>query len=645
VKLQTKIIVLLIPLVLMPLLFLGYTAYLRLEHMAKQSTENQVKTLIEESRRHIQHRLQAARSNMMLFSNSRLLNKYVSTTDTHERYLLIQPALLKEFKTYQHVYPQYYDFWVAMADGTEDVRSLSKKNGQLVPKEIRNQFNRIMQSNDSDIMLKFCSIPHPLKKDLKKTTLIIGKKLLLDNSFQYNAKKDSDVKGYLMIAMDLSFIDNQMNTQRIGQNGHLMITDSKMNILFFPEIFSTVEPLPLEIFTHTEKQSMMPGVWANITYFIKREKINDELYIIGMIPANELTKASQSMAWIVALVTFATITLTFGIMFLVIRLIIIKPIHKLNHAIDSVGEGKYNAEIDITSSDEIGSLAAAFNHMLATICERDKKLAESAFEAREARVEAESANIAKSEFLANMSHELRTPLNHIIGFTDLILNRSFGELNETQTDYLTDVLDSSHHLLSLINDILDLSRVESGKLTLEKNIISFPKLIESSLKIIREKVRKRNIQLTFSVENIVDESIGDHRKYKQIIYNLLANAVKFTPGGGRIHLTAEKIASNILKKEFKYHIQFKDFDFAFLKYWVLISISDTGIGIPPVDLERIFEPFEQGDGSLNRQYEGTGLGLSLSRKLVNLCGGRIWAESSGQNEGSTFRFILPESLP
>jgi len=644
VKLQTKIIVLLIPLVLIPLLFLGYTAYLRLDVIVRNSTNNQVRTLIEETRRYIQHRLQSATSNIVLFSNSRLLTKYMKTSDAEERYLLIQPALLKEFKTYQEVYPEYYDIWVVMADGTEDARSITKNNGLIVPPNIRKQFLEFVQSTDSNMVHQFCSVPSPFHQNRKKTTLIIGKKIFLNNSVQYFSPNNSVFQGFLMTAIDLSFIDTQINTLRIGKGGYLIITDAQMNILFFPDMFSSKEPLPKEILLKANSQSMSTGVWANIKYYITKENINDDLTIIGMIPANEMTKDSQSMAWLLAIVTLTTITLTFGLVFLVIRLIIIRPIHKLNKAIDVVGEGKYNVDIDITSKDEIGSLASAFNQMLGTICERDKKLAETAIVAKEARVEAESANIAKSEFLANMSHELRTPLNHIIGFTDLVLNKSFGELNETQSDYLNDVLESSHHLLSLINDILDLSRVESGKLTIEKTILSLPHLIENSLKIIREKARKRNIQLTFSVGNIADESVGDHRKYKQIIYNLLANAVKFTPDGGSIHLTAETIESTLLKKEFQYHPQFSNFDFMIYKEWILISISDTGIGIQPFDLERIFEPFEQADGSINRQFEGTGLGLSLSRKLVNLFGGRIWAESSGRNEGSTFRFILPENI-
>jgi len=625
----------LIPLVLVPLLFLGYTAYLRMKLIVRNSTDIQVQTLVYETRRYIQLQLETAKANVNLFSNSRLLQKYVQTLDIEERYSLVQPALLRQLKTYQESYPVYYDMWVCMADGTEDVRSLSRKNEILIPDKTRQHFMNIFKNSSLNMLLKYYKIEHPQEKK-NITSLIIGNKII---------DKNNPVSGYFMTAMDLSFIDQQINTQKIGQNGCLIIANNEKEILFSPDTLKISDSLPKKLFHKNTPFGQMISVnWSNTAYLFKKDLIADNLFLISMIPSHDLTSASRSMAWMVALVIVAAITLTFGVVFWIIRLFVIKPIHQLNKAIDVVGEGKYHVNIDIQSSDEIGSLAAAFNHMLETIRERDEKLAESALEAKEARVAAESANIAKSEFLANMSHELRTPLNHIIGFTELILHKSFGSLTENQEDYLTDVLDSSKHLLSLINDILDLSRVESGRSSLDITIFSLQELIESSLKIIREKARKRNIQLTFSVDNIADETVGDMRKYKQILYNLLANAVKFTNDGGSVHLTAEKISSMELDTGLGHHPQFKSFDVMVKENWILISVSDTGIGIPPVDLERIFEPFEQGDGSLNRQYEGTGLGLSLSRKLVNLCGGRIWAESSGLNEGSTIRFIIPEQI-
>jgi signal transduction histidine kinase len=247
----------------------------------------------------------------------------------------------------------------------------------------------------------------------------------------------------------------------------------------------------------------------------------------------------------------------------------------------------------------------------------------------QAKTDAESANEAKSEFLANMSHELRTPLNHIIGFTELIHDGSLGDLNETQSEYLGDVLDSSKHLLSLINDILDLSKVEAGKLELDVSEVDIELVIENSLTMIKERALKHGIGLNTRYEELPPVMRADERKLKQVLYNLLSNAVKFTPDGGSITVTATRVSAD------------HGFDGETGNGAVLVSVADTGIGIKKADLDRVFDPFEQVDSVLTKKVQGTGLGLALTRRLVDLHDGRIWAESGGDGKGSTFRFILP----
>lgn len=241
-----------------------------------------------------------------------------------------------------------------------------------------------------------------------------------------------------------------------------------------------------------------------------------------------------------------------------------------------------------------------------------------------ARKVSEKANKAKSEFLSNMSHELRTPLNHIIGFTELVVDRNFGELNPVQEEYLNDVLDSSQHLLSLVNDVLDLSKVEAGKLELKPGPVALRPLIEGSLNMIRENALKHRIDVRFRIDALPETFSADQRKLKQILYNLLSNAVKFTPEGGWIEVTAGVTNTDDAGGEA-----------------VQIGVSDSGIGIEPGDTERIFNPFEQVDNSRSRRYQGTGLGLSLTKRLVESHGGQIRAESQGKNQGSRFIFTVP----
>ena len=258
----------------------------------------------------------------------------------------------------------------------------------------------------------------------------------------------------------------------------------------------------------------------------------------------------------------------------------------------------------------------------------------------------EAANRAKSDFLANMSHELRTPLNHIMGFTELILDRQCGEINEVQEEYLNDVLESSGHLLSLINDILDLSKVEAGKLELQTTEVHLRTLLESGIAMVKEQAMKHRIEFLTDIEGGIETIQADERKLKQILYNLLSNAVKFTPDGGVVTIAARSLSPREGQSFTRQGQPIRlplDGDDPLLKseQWMAISVQDTGIGIEGEDLQRIFAPFEQGEGAVSRRYQGTGLGLSLTKRLVEMHGGRIWAESGGKGKGSTFYFVIP----
>ena len=228
----------------------------------------------------------------------------------------------------------------------------------------------------------------------------------------------------------------------------------------------------------------------------------------------------------------------------------------------------------------------------------------------------ETASQHKSEFLANMSHELRTPLNAIIGFSEVLSERMFGEINDKQAEYLSDILESGRHLLSLINDILDLSKIEAGRMELETTDFDLPSAIESALMLVRERAHRRAITL----ERTIDERLGivraDERKVKQVLLNLLSNALKFTPEGGQIAVRAGMHDDE-----------------------AEISVADTGVGIAPEDQAAVFEEFRQVGAAANK-VEGTGLGLAISRKFIELHGGRIWVKSQ-VGSGSTFAFTLP----
>ena len=227
-----------------------------------------------------------------------------------------------------------------------------------------------------------------------------------------------------------------------------------------------------------------------------------------------------------------------------------------------------------------------------------------------------AASQHKSEFLANMSHELRTPLNAIIGFSEVLTDRMFGEVNEKQEEYLKDINASGGHLLSLINDILDLSKIEAGRMELELTEFHLPTAIENALMLVRERAGRRSLTLQTDIDDRLGQIKADERKIRQVVLNLLSNAIKFTAEGGRIEVAAAPRDG-----------------------FAEVSVNDTGIGIAPEDQERVFEEFRQ-VGTAAKKIEGTGLGLTLCRKFVELHGGRIWVKSQ-VGEGSTFTFNIP----
>jgi signal transduction histidine kinase len=308
----------------------------------------------------------------------------------------------------------------------------------------------------------------------------------------------------------------------------------------------------------------------------------------------------------------------------------VQPIRALEAGAARIGRGELQQRIQVRTGDELEALADEFNLMASQlnelymgleqrVAERTEELAITLRQLEVKSRELEMASRHKSEFLANMSHELRTPLTAVIGFSEVLIQRMFGDLNRKQEEYLGDILDSGRHLLSLINDILDLAKVEAGAVELELSSFWLPEALEHSVQMLRETAARRGVAVQTDVADDVGIVQADLRRVRQILFNLLSNALKFTAAGGTVQVTAG------LRGDM-----------------VQIAVRDTGIGIAPDDQIRIFEAFQQAGTATGDAPDGTGLGLALVKRLVELHGGHIWVESE-LGIGSTFAFTLPVS--
>ena len=308
--------------------------------------------------------------------------------------------------------------------------------------------------------------------------------------------------------------------------------------------------------------------------------------------------ASYNNSRLIFLVAAAAAVLLALILGFAISSSLSRPVQRMDARLAELAAGDFSRRVDVPNRDELGTLAANLNRMNDELGELYRKV--------------EAASRAKSDFLANMSHELRTPLNAIIGFSEVLLEQMFGPLNAKQAEYLGDIVTSGRHLLLLINDTLDLSKIEAGKMELDLTTFSLPAVLEDGVTMVREAASRHRIECRVDAGPDLEEVEADERKVKQVVFNLLSNAVKFTPDGGRVDVRARRVHDR-----------------------AEVAVADTGLGIDPAEQDRIFQEFRQAG-----QQEGSGLGLALARSLVTLHGGKLWVESA-PGAGSTFTFTLP----
>jgi len=441
--------------------------------------------------------------------------------------------------------------------------------------------------------------------------------------------------GVTAAEVNLKFIWEVVSQIKIGQAGQAFVVDAQGVLIAHPDISLVLQKTDLTRLAQVQRalaRAPAPGETVPQGPIARNLRNQPVLTAHATIPALGWTvfveqPLEEAFEPLRASVTRTVLLLLLGIALsvgasLMLARTMVRPIRVLQAGAAKIGAGQLGDRIQVRTGDELEGLAAQFNSMAAALQESytglERKVEERTHEIEEKGRQLEVANQHKSEFLANMSHELRTPLNAIIGFSEVLLQRMFGELNAKQEEYLQDVLSSGRHLLSLINDILDLSKVEAGRMELELARFDLPQTLQDTRTLVRERAARHGVTLALEVDGRLGACVADERKLKQVMLNLLSNAVKFTPEGGRVEVRAVPTDGA-----------------------VEISVTDTGIGIAPENQEAIFEEFRQVSGDYAHKREGTGLGLTLARKFVELHGGRIWVKSQ-LGQGSTFTFSLPE---
>ena len=468
-------------------------------------------------------------------------------------------------------------------------------------------------------------VPGPLAARARADGVAYGDTYFKDGSEPYVSVAVRDAgsdRRVTQAEVNLKFVGDLIREIRFGRDGRAYVVDAESHLVAHPDIRHVLRRTVVSAFVpaHGDGTDGIRSVSRTL------ENLNHVEVLTTYAPVGAAgwwvfveQPTQEAFAPVYASILRTVALFVLGILLALAASFILArrlahPILAVQRGAARLGAGHLQTRIEVHTGDEVEALASEFNLMASELQELytglERKVAEKT-------AELEAANRHKSEFLANMSHELRTPLNAVIGFSDVLKERMFGDLNAKQLEYVRDIHSSGQHLLSLINDILDLSKVEAGAMSLDLQEFDVAAAVGNCCTLIRERAQRQRLHFECTVDPGVGKWLADERKFKQVLLNLLSNAVKFTPAGGRVELRAKAEDD-----------------------WLVVSVRDTGIGISAADRAEIFKGFHQVRASGAAKHEGTGLGLALSRRLVELHAGTLTLESE-PGRGSTFTARFP----
>ena len=627
-KLQTKLISVVVPLIALPLLIIGWLGYVGLRETSTETGIREMTSVLDQLARNVDVVIRTIESNIELFSNSVYLEKYMLIDDESVRYNLMQPRLLEIFAGYQDAYPNYSEIRVILPDGYEDTRVTIDQIPNVTDEEADSPYFQALQEFDGNVYSVFFRNP-----DNQRISLLVAKKLyILDEALKTHQQQP--FRGYLAVTVDLEFIEQQVNENQIGKSGEIFLTDGRGKVLFDAHEQHLGLVLSNELVTEL-RRAVDTGDAVTMQYdgdesVFKARSIHRDLLLVVRLPSAELLASSRELSYLVSVTLVFAILITCVLMLFILKRLVLRPIQRLNLISGEIGKGNLDVPVKFEMRDEVGDLARSFDTMRHNLRKTqsevqqhqrnlEHKVEERTSELRNARDVAEAANRAKTQFLATMSHEIRTPINGVLGMTELLQNTA---LDQKQSRFAETIYRSGETLLSVINDILDFSKIEAGKLQLDDAPFDLRQLVEDLGEMFADRAHKKGVELICALPaDMFTVFRGDSSRLRQVLTNLIGNAIKFTEQGEVI----VRVVCNIKEAENMSLTRFE--------------VRDTGIGVAPQVQAHIFDAFAQADGSTTRKFGGTGLGLSICKQLVKLMGGEIGIESA-PGQGSTFWFTV-----